>query len=255
MLTVTLTGADKLGAKLDDLQPAALAAIAAKSAALADQLLGLVGQKLGGAVPVPAAVRLARGLHSATSHRAASRFPAHPGNKVTTSSWSTPPAGIRFILRRLFVDPNGSPGRLLQFLGGAVHRYFGSTFRNGQAWCRSPASPDLHRAAFAPSSTRAESTDAEPRRRSTLPTTAALTWLHQLSSGGLKAMSTQRCSTAPACPSASPEQELGRRVGDAAFTVANGISSASAISRLSPLHVHRVIARRQLFQRKMHTML
>jgi hypothetical protein len=50
MLSVTLTGADKLGAKLDGLPPVVLAAIAAKSAALADQLLGLVRRKLGGEV-------------------------------------------------------------------------------------------------------------------------------------------------------------------------------------------------------------
>jgi phage gpG-like protein len=50
MLSVTLTGADKLGAKLDGLPPVVLAAIAAKSAALADQLLNLVRQKLGGEV-------------------------------------------------------------------------------------------------------------------------------------------------------------------------------------------------------------
>ena len=50
MLSVTLTGADELGATLDGLPPAVLAAIAAKSAALADQLLGLVRQKLGGEV-------------------------------------------------------------------------------------------------------------------------------------------------------------------------------------------------------------
>jgi phage gpG-like protein len=50
MLTVTLTGADKLGAKLDGLPAVVLAAIAARSASLADQLLGLVRQKLSGAV-------------------------------------------------------------------------------------------------------------------------------------------------------------------------------------------------------------
>ncbi|HXQ46428.1 MAG TPA: hypothetical protein VN806_07420 [Caulobacteraceae bacterium] len=62
MLSVTLTGADKLGAKLDDLQPAALAAIAAKSATLADQLLGLVRQKLGGAVLKPRSGALAASI-------------------------------------------------------------------------------------------------------------------------------------------------------------------------------------------------
>jgi phage gpG-like protein len=50
MLSVTLTGADALGANLDGLPPAVLAAVAAKSAALADQLLQLVRRKLGGEV-------------------------------------------------------------------------------------------------------------------------------------------------------------------------------------------------------------
>ena len=50
MLTVTLTGDAELGARLDGLPAAVLAAVAAKSAALADQLLDLVGQKLSGGV-------------------------------------------------------------------------------------------------------------------------------------------------------------------------------------------------------------
>ena len=50
MFTVTLTGADELAARLDGLPAAVTAAIAAKSAALADQLLGLVRQKLSGGV-------------------------------------------------------------------------------------------------------------------------------------------------------------------------------------------------------------
>jgi phage gpG-like protein len=62
MLSVTLTGADKLGAKLDGLPPAVLAAIAARSAALADQLLGLVRQKLGGAVLKPRSGALAASI-------------------------------------------------------------------------------------------------------------------------------------------------------------------------------------------------
>jgi phage gpG-like protein len=62
MLSVTLTGADKLGAKLDDLSPAVLAAVAAKSAALADQLLGLVRQKLSGAVLKPRTGALAASI-------------------------------------------------------------------------------------------------------------------------------------------------------------------------------------------------
>jgi len=62
MLSVTLTGADKLGAKLDGLAPTVLAAIADRSAALADQLLGLVRQKLGGAVLKPRSGALAASI-------------------------------------------------------------------------------------------------------------------------------------------------------------------------------------------------
>ena len=62
MLSVTLTGAGELGAKLDGLPPVVLAAIAAKSAALADQLLGLVRQKLGGAVLKPRSGALAASI-------------------------------------------------------------------------------------------------------------------------------------------------------------------------------------------------
>jgi hypothetical protein len=62
MLSVTLTGADALGAKLDGLPPVVLAAIAAKTAALADQLLGLVRQKLGGAVLKPRSGALAASI-------------------------------------------------------------------------------------------------------------------------------------------------------------------------------------------------
>lgn len=50
MLSVTLTGKDDLGDRLDGLPPVVLAAIAAKSADLADQLLTRVRQKLGGEV-------------------------------------------------------------------------------------------------------------------------------------------------------------------------------------------------------------
>jgi len=50
MLSVTLTGADELAGRLDDVPAVVTAAIAAKSAALADQLLGLVRQKLSGGV-------------------------------------------------------------------------------------------------------------------------------------------------------------------------------------------------------------
>jgi phage gpG-like protein len=50
MLSVTVTGADQLAAKLDGLPAAVTAAIAAKSAALADQLLELVRSKASGGV-------------------------------------------------------------------------------------------------------------------------------------------------------------------------------------------------------------
>ena len=53
MLSVTLTGADELHAKLDGLPPVVLGAIAAKSADLAEQLLTRVRQKLGGEVTPP----------------------------------------------------------------------------------------------------------------------------------------------------------------------------------------------------------
>jgi hypothetical protein len=62
MLSVTLTGADELNAKLDALPTAVVAAIAAKSAPLAAQLLGLVGQKLGGAVLKPRSGALAASI-------------------------------------------------------------------------------------------------------------------------------------------------------------------------------------------------
>jgi phage gpG-like protein len=50
MLSITLTGAEELGAALDGLPPAVLAAVAARSAALADALLQLIGEKLDGEV-------------------------------------------------------------------------------------------------------------------------------------------------------------------------------------------------------------
>jgi len=50
MISVTLTGADALATKLDGLPPAVLAAVAATSASLADQLLELVRGKLSGGV-------------------------------------------------------------------------------------------------------------------------------------------------------------------------------------------------------------
>jgi len=50
MFTVSLTGADELGARLDGLPASVLAAVAAKSAALADQLLELARTKLQGGV-------------------------------------------------------------------------------------------------------------------------------------------------------------------------------------------------------------
>jgi phage gpG-like protein len=62
MLTVTLTGADELDAKLDGLPAAVAAAIAAKSAALADQLLTLVRSKLKGGVLQPRSGALAASI-------------------------------------------------------------------------------------------------------------------------------------------------------------------------------------------------
>jgi len=80
MLTVTLTGADDLGARLDGLPPVVLAAIAAKSADLADQLLTRIRQKLGGEV-----------LKSRTGALAASigvEGPDIVGDKVVTTVFS-----------------------------------------------------------------------------------------------------------------------------------------------------------------------
>jgi phage gpG-like protein len=62
MLSVTLTGADELDAKLDGLPAVILAAIAARSAALADQLLALVHAKLSGAVLQPRTGALAASI-------------------------------------------------------------------------------------------------------------------------------------------------------------------------------------------------
>ena len=62
MLSVTLTGADALDARLDGLAPAVIAAVAATSAVLADQLLVLVRQKLGGAVLQPRSGALAASI-------------------------------------------------------------------------------------------------------------------------------------------------------------------------------------------------
>ncbi len=50
MFSIALTGADELVARLDGVPAAVTAAITAKSAALADQLLGLARQKAGGGV-------------------------------------------------------------------------------------------------------------------------------------------------------------------------------------------------------------
>jgi phage gpG-like protein len=50
MLAVSLTGADELGARMDGAPAAVRAAVAAKSAALAGQLLELVRSKLNGGV-------------------------------------------------------------------------------------------------------------------------------------------------------------------------------------------------------------
>jgi phage gpG-like protein len=86
MLSITLTGADEIGARLDGLSPAVLAAVAAKSAALADQLLQLVRQKLGGAV-----------LKTRTGALAASigvDGPSLDGDRVVTTVFAG--AGIKY---------------------------------------------------------------------------------------------------------------------------------------------------------------
>jgi phage gpG-like protein len=62
MLTVTLTGADDLDAKFVGLSAAIVAAVAARSAALADQLLALVRAKLTGAVLQPRTGALAASI-------------------------------------------------------------------------------------------------------------------------------------------------------------------------------------------------
>jgi phage gpG-like protein len=62
MLSVTLTGAEALDARLDGLPPSVVAAIAATSAALAGQLLGLIGRKLGGGVLQPRSGALAASI-------------------------------------------------------------------------------------------------------------------------------------------------------------------------------------------------
>lgn len=62
MLSVTLTGADELDAKLGDLPNAVTAAVAAKSAALADQLLTLAHAKLAGGVLEPRTGALAASI-------------------------------------------------------------------------------------------------------------------------------------------------------------------------------------------------
>jgi phage gpG-like protein len=80
MLSVTLTGANTLAAKLDSLSPTVLAAVAAKSADLADRLLARVHQKLSGEV-----------LKSRTGALAASigvEGPAIVGDTVVTTVFS-----------------------------------------------------------------------------------------------------------------------------------------------------------------------
>jgi phage gpG-like protein len=80
MLSVTLVGADQLGAKLDGLPAAVAAATAAKSAALADQLLELVRAKVSGGV-----------LQSRTGALAASigvDGPTISGDQVVTTVFS-----------------------------------------------------------------------------------------------------------------------------------------------------------------------
>jgi phage gpG-like protein len=86
MLSITLTGADQVGARLDGLSPAVLAAIAAKSAALTDQLLQRVHRKLGGAL-----------LKARTGALAASigvDGPSLDGDRVVTTVFAG--AGIKY---------------------------------------------------------------------------------------------------------------------------------------------------------------
>ena len=62
MLSVTLTGQDRLDARLDALPATVTAAVAAKSAALADRLLERIRTKLGGAVLKPRTGALAASI-------------------------------------------------------------------------------------------------------------------------------------------------------------------------------------------------
>ena len=62
MLSVTLRGAGSLGAALDDLPACVMAAVAARSSALADQLLTLVHAKLAGGVLQPRSGALAASI-------------------------------------------------------------------------------------------------------------------------------------------------------------------------------------------------
>jgi phage gpG-like protein len=62
MLSATLAGAEALGARLDGLPDAIVAAVAAKSAALADQLLTLVHTKLAGGALQPRSGALAASI-------------------------------------------------------------------------------------------------------------------------------------------------------------------------------------------------
>jgi hypothetical protein len=80
MLTVTLTGQDELAARLDALPAAVAAAIAAKSAALADQLLQRVRAKLGGVVLQPRTGALAASIGV--------DGPAIEGDRVVTTVFS-----------------------------------------------------------------------------------------------------------------------------------------------------------------------
>lgn len=114
MLSVTLTGADDLAARLDGLSPAVLAAVAAKSAALADQLLQSVHRKLGGAV-----------LKSRTGALAASvgvDGPAIDGDRVVTTVFAG--AGVKYAAIQEYggvTSPHDilpSRGKALAFLAG-----------------------------------------------------------------------------------------------------------------------------------------
>ena len=82
MLSVTLTGAEELDAKLDGLPAAVIAALAAKSAALAEQLSSVVRSKLNGGVLQPRSGALAASIGVGG--------PKIEGERVVTSLFAAP---------------------------------------------------------------------------------------------------------------------------------------------------------------------